>query len=105
MKSDSKTSRNVPLCSATYPKYALNVAVTRCQLSVVERSAVRDPVDQLLHALVEQREVELLLAGKVLVEDRLADPGPLGDLVHRRRVIATGDENLHGRVEQLAAAR
>ena len=22
-----------------YPKYALNVAVTRCQLSVVERSA------------------------------------------------------------------
>ena len=104
VKSDSKTSRNVPLCSATYPKYAANVALTRCRLSVVERIASGTASISLLHALVEQRQVELLLAGEVLVEDRLADPGPLRDLVHRRRVVAAGDEDLHGRVEQLAAA-
>jgi hypothetical protein len=37
----------------------------------------------------------------VLVEDRFADPGPFRDLIHRRGVVAAGDENLHGRVEQL----
>src|SRR5262249_31895064 len=101
-KSDSKTSRKVPRCSATYPKYALNDP-----LPVFVRRAERHPdrFDQLLHALVEQREIEILLAREVLVEDGFADPGAIGDLVHRRRVVAAGDEDLPGCVKQLAAAR
>ena len=53
---------------------------------------------------VEQREVEVELAGEVLVEHRLGDPGPLGDVVHRRGVVALGDEHLERGVEQLGAA-
>jgi hypothetical protein len=41
----------------------------------------------------------------VLVQNRLADPGPLRDLVHRRRVVAARHENLRGGVEQLPSAR
>ena len=62
-------------------------------------------VAELAGVLVEQREIEVELAGKVLVEHRLADAGPLGDLVHRRRVVALGDEDLAGRAEQLPPAR
>ncbi|SQD99618.1 hypothetical protein FMEAI12_5500011 [Parafrankia sp. Ea1.12] len=61
--------------------------------------------DQLLGVLVEQREIEVELAGEVLVEHRLAHPGPLGDLVHRGRVVALGDEHLAGGPKQLEAAR
>ena len=53
---------------------------------------------------VEQREVEVELAGEVLVEHRLGDPGPLGDVVHRGGVVALGDEHLEGGLEQLGAA-
>jgi hypothetical protein len=35
----------------------------------------------------------------VLVEDWLADARALRDLIHRCRVIATGDEYLHGGFE------
>ena len=45
---------------------------------------------------VEQREVELELAREVLVEDRLADSGTLGDLVHRGCVVALSDEDFLG---------
>jgi len=41
----------------------------------------------------------------VLVEDGLADPGAVGDLVHRRGVVPAGDEDLPGCIKQLAAAR
>ena len=60
---------------------------------------------ELVGVLVEQREVELELAREVLVEHRLADAGALGDVVHRRRVVAVGDEDLPRRAEQLLAAR
>jgi hypothetical protein len=75
-------------------------------LPVVRGGAQRggDAIGEPLHALVEQRQVELLLTGEVLVKDRLADPGTFGDLVHRRRVIAARDEDLKGGIEQLAAA-
>ena len=53
---------------------------------------------------VEQREVEVELAGEVLVEHRLGDAGALGDVVHRRGVVALGDEDLERGVEQLGAA-
>ncbi len=53
---------------------------------------------------VEQRQVELELAGEVLVQHRLGDAGPLGDVVHRRGVVALRDEDLLGRGEQLLAA-
>ena len=56
-----------------------------------------------LGVLVEQREVEVELAREVLVEHRLADAGALGDVVHRRRVVALGDEDLLGGAEQLLA--
>ncbi len=54
--------------------------------------------------LVQQRQVELELSGKVLVEDRLADARAFGDLVHRRGVIALGNENFTGRSQQLETA-
>src|ERR1700743_1235964 len=61
-------------------------------------------LDQPADALAEQRQVKILLAGKVLVEDRLADAGPFRDLIHRRGVVAARDEYLPGRVEQLPTA-
>ena len=80
------------------------VALTRSLLSVVDSSASRTVVDEPLGALVEQREVELELAGEVLVEHGFRDAGPLGDVVHRGRVVALRDEHLAGGVEQLDAA-
>jgi hypothetical protein len=37
----------------------------------------------------------------VLVEHRLADAGPVGDVVHRRRVEALGDEHVLSGPQQL----
>src|SRR5262249_45224702 len=62
--------------------------------------SVADGRGQRIDALVEQGEVQLELAGKVLVQDRLADPGLVRDLVHRRRVIPPGDENLPGAAQE-----
>jgi hypothetical protein len=53
-----------------------------------------DGVDQVVAVLVEQRQVELELAREVLVEHGLADPGALGDVVHRGGVVALRDEDL-----------
>ena len=50
---------------------------------------------------VEDRQVELELAGEVLVEHRLGDPGALGDVVHRGGVVALRDEHLEGSRQQL----
>src|SRR5581483_2712076 len=60
-----------------------------------------DGLDQAVHALVQQRQVQLQLAGEVLVEHRLADSGALRDLVHGSGVVPTLDEYLKGRVEKL----
>ena len=64
-----------------------------------------DPLGQLGDVLLEQREVELPLAREVLVEHGLADPGAVGDVVHRRGVEALGDEDVLGGAQQLQAAR
>jgi hypothetical protein len=54
--------------------------------------------------LVDKREVQLVLAGEVLVQHRLAHAGAVGDLVHRGGVITLGDEDLAGGAEKLASA-
>ena len=76
---------------------------TRCLLSWVDSRAWRQLSMIWSHDGVEQREVEVELAGEVLVEHRLGDPRALGDVVHRRGVVALGDEDLEGRLEQLDA--
>src|SRR5262249_17852315 len=67
------------------------------------RERVPHHADELVHALVEQREIELQLAGEMLVEHGLADAGSLGDLVHGCRVVTLGDEYFLSRAEQLPA--
>jgi len=57
--------------------------------------------DQLLRMRVQQRQVQVELAGKVLIQHRLGHPGANGDVIHRRRVIAVGDEDVLRRSEQL----
>ncbi len=63
-----------------------------------------DVAQQLTRVQVEDREVEIELAGEVLVEHGFADPGAVGDLVHRRRVVAVLDEHLLRSTQQLSAA-
>ena len=81
------------------------VAVTRCLLSVVDCERLAHGRDEPLGSLVQQREVELELAREVLVEHRFGDAGALGDVVHRRRVVALRHEHLPRGIEQLDAAR
>src|SRR5258708_5800231 len=59
--------------------------------------------DEFRDALVKQRQVEVELARKVLVQDRFTDASPFGDLVHRRGVVALRDEDVAGCPEQLSA--
>ncbi|GAA1495652.1 hypothetical protein GCM10009628_06540 [Paeniglutamicibacter kerguelensis] len=54
--------------------------------------------------LVQQRNVELALAGEVLVEHGFGDLGDLGDFIHRSTVEAMGDEYLVRGLQKLAAA-
>ena len=54
---------------------------------------------------VDQRQVQLELAGEMLVQHRLRHAGPFGDVVHRGAVVPLGDEDLLGRCEQLPAPR
>lgn len=63
-----------------------------------------DGLEQRLAVLVEQGEVELQLAGEVLVENGLADSRALRDVVHRRGVVALGDEDLLRGAQQLIAS-
>ncbi|GHI87550.1 hypothetical protein Sxan_49140 [Streptomyces xanthophaeus] len=51
--------------------------------------------------LVQQRQVQVELAREVLVEHRLADPGALGDVVHRGSVVPLRDEDLLSRAQEL----
>ena len=88
-----RRSRRTPPSS---PRRAVLLSCGRRQ----RRAAV---VDDRVAGGVEQREVEVELAGEVLVEHRLGDPGPLGDVVHRGGVVALGDEHLERGVEQLGA--
>jgi hypothetical protein len=61
------------------------------------------PLDQRVAMGVEQREVELELAGEVLVQHRLGDAGAHGDVVHGGGVVALGDEHVLRCGEQLLA--
>ena len=59
--------------------------------------------DQVVHVGVEQVEVQVELAGEVLVEHRLAHAGAVRDLVHPRGVEPAGDEDVPSGREQLGA--
>src|SRR5215469_9474534 len=48
-------------------------------------------------------QIQLQLAGKMLVENWFADPGSVGYLVHTGRAVATIDEDLTSYDQQLAA--
>ncbi len=76
-------------------------AATRCLLSWVDVERHAAVLDDRVAGAVEQREVELELAGEVLVEHRLGDARALGDVVHRRRVVALAHEHLERRLQQL----
>jgi hypothetical protein len=65
----------------------------------VRAERVAHSLHQGVHALVEQRQVELELAGEVLVEHGLADARAVGDLIHRGGVIPLGYEHLERRVQ------
>ena len=54
---------------------------------------------QILDVALQHRQIQLQLAGKMLVENRFADPGALGDLVHAGGVVAAVDEDVAGRDE------
>ena len=71
---------------------------------VVDGQGLADERRRARGVLVEQGEVEVELAGEVLVQNGLGDPGPLGDVVHGGRVVAGLDEDVLGRLEQLGAA-
>jgi hypothetical protein len=60
---------------------------------------VADPGHQLVYALVEQGQIQVELAGEVLVQHGLADAGPLGDLVHGGGVVSLRYEHLERRVQ------
>ena len=72
-------------------------------LPVVRGAAdrVADPVHQVVRAGREQGPIQLELAGKVLVEHGLADPGTLGDVVHSGGVVALGGEHVASGDEEL----
>ena len=59
---------------------------------------------QILDVSLQDRQVQLKLAGKVLVKNVFADSGPFGDLVHAGGVVAAVHENLAGRDEQLTTS-
>ena len=65
----------------------------------VRPQRVAHGVQQRAHALVEQGQVELELAGEMLVEHGLADARAFGDVIHRGGVVPLGYEHLKRRVQ------
>ena len=65
----------------------------------LERGA--DPVEQLVHVVAQDLEVEVTLGVEVLVEDGLGDPGRDGDAVHAGGVEALVHEHGTGGVDEL----
>ena len=61
-------------------------------------------LEEFLEPGVEEGEVEIKLARKVLIEDGLGDAGPFGDDIHARRVVARLDEHGPRGIEHLGAA-
>ena len=104
VRSDSKTKRNSPLVEETNSierrdssDYPIGVVLGRGQ-------GLLDDLDQPITALVEEREIEVELGRKVLVQDRFGYPSRVGDVVHGGCVVALGGEHFAGRIEQLDAA-
>src|SRR5207244_8981763 len=67
--------------------------------------------DRLLHLRAQQPQlvaddpaVERLLGREVLVEDRLGDPGRVGDRLHGRAPVAVPREQVAGDLEELGTA-
>jgi hypothetical protein len=87
-------ARHVLEVGAERGGYALLVVSGRAE-------RVAHGVHQLVHALVQQGQVQLELAGKVLVQHRFADAGPLGDLIHGGGVVPLRYEYLKRRVQKL----
>ena len=54
--------------------------------------------------LAQHLAVEVLLGVEVAVDDQAADAGRLGDLVHRRLVVAVAEEGRRRGVDQLGPA-
>ncbi len=69
--------------------------------------AVEGLEDEALEAValaLQEREVELELAGEVLVEDGLGDPRLVGDVLHRGGVVALAHEDGLGGLQELGSA-
>jgi hypothetical protein len=68
-------------------------------LTVIGRGAQRLSYTrhQDVDVLLQHRQVQIEFAREVLVENRFADSGPIGDLVHPGGVKAPVDEHLAGR--------
>ncbi|CRK51483.1 hypothetical protein RHCRD62_30147 [Rhodococcus sp. RD6.2] len=75
-------------------------------LTVVGRrpECLTDTRDEAVHVALEHCEVEVELAGEVLVQHRLTDARAFGDLVHACRVVSATDEHLARGLEQLESA-
>ena len=91
--------RKAPPSSATNEKKARTVPVV-----VGRGERLATVVDDEVARGVEEGEVEVELAGEVLVEHRLRDARLVGDVLHRGLVVALGDEDAESRLEQLGAA-
>ena len=71
---------------------------------VIVRGVVQSSVHQahqLVRGVAEQRQIKLQLGREMLVENRFAHPGPIGDVIHRGGVVALLDEGALGRLEEL----
>jgi hypothetical protein len=69
-----------------------------------QRGVGRDAARQLRRLLLERRGEVGLLAGEVVVEQRLRDPGLAGDRRHRERVVVVMGEQRRAELEQPVAA-
>ena len=65
---------------------------------------LRDPGDELVADVLEQRQIHLTLRVEVLVEHRLGHAGSVSHVVHRRAMEALTSEDLEGDLEQLLTA-
>jgi hypothetical protein len=62
-----------------------------------------NPADELVGVTLQKCQIQLKLAGKMLVEHWFADPGTLGDIVHHAGVVPVVDEDVGGCGEELSA--
>ncbi len=90
--SSSTNSKN-PSAAARTSSYGDAPGINR-----IERSISARPCSS------QQLDVQLPLAGEVVIDHRRHHPGPGGDLGHRCRLVAAFREHLHGGVEDALSA-